>query len=113
MSRLGILTALALFAAIPSARADQQVWTIQNWPGDIDLIPCSAWSKTSDGTWVLHGAVKLGGETMSNEEFERAGGNQSAVHVDHSDENEMRIGPTLEAFLISLDCDADFLHRVW
>jgi len=66
MSRLGILTALALFAAIPSARADQQVWTIQNWPGDIDLIPCSAWSKTSDGTWVLHGAVKLGGETMSN-----------------------------------------------
>jgi len=38
---------------------------------------------------------------------------QSAVHVDHSGQNEMRIGPTLEAFLISLDCDADFLHRVW
>jgi hypothetical protein len=66
MSRLGILTAIALFGAITSAHADEQVWTMQSWPGDIDLIPCSAWSKTSDGTWVLNGAVKLGSETMSN-----------------------------------------------
>ena len=65
MSRLGILTALALFAAIPSARADQQVWTIQNWPGDIDLIPCSAWSRTADGAWTLTGgAVKHGASVI-------------------------------------------------
>jgi hypothetical protein len=66
MSRLGILTAVVLIAKIASAHADQQVWVMQSWPGDIDLIPCSAWSKTSDGTWVLNGSVKLGSETMEN-----------------------------------------------
>jgi hypothetical protein len=66
MSRFGILSAVALTAAITSVRADEQVWTMENWPKDIDLIPCSAWSKTADGTWVLDGAVKLGSETMSN-----------------------------------------------
>jgi hypothetical protein len=66
MARLGILTAVAFLGAITSARADEQVWIMQSWPGDIDLIPCSKWSKSSDGTWVLDGAVKLGSETMSN-----------------------------------------------
>jgi hypothetical protein len=67
MSRLGILTAVALIGAITSVRADEQVWTIGSWPGDIDLIPCSAWSKTGDGTWVLTGgSIKLGSETMNN-----------------------------------------------
>ncbi|HTZ65891.1 MAG TPA: hypothetical protein VMB83_00210 [Roseiarcus sp.] len=66
MSRLGIVSAAAFIAMIGSVRADQQVWKIDNWPADIDQIPCSAWSKAADGTWVLHGAVKLGSETMSN-----------------------------------------------
>ena len=67
MSRLGILTAVACIAAITSVRADEQVWTMQSWPGDIVLIPCSAWSKTGDGGWVLTGgSIKLGSETMSN-----------------------------------------------
>ena len=67
MSRLGILRAVALFAAIGSAHADEQVWTVQSWPGDIDLIPCSAWSRSGDGSWVLTGgSIKLGSETMSN-----------------------------------------------
>jgi hypothetical protein len=67
MSRLGILAAVALIGAITSVRADEQVWTIGSWPGDIDLIPCSAWSKTGDGTWVLTGgSIKLGSETMNN-----------------------------------------------
>ena len=67
MSRFTILTAVAFLAAISSVRADEQVWTMKSWPGDIDLIPCSAWSKASDGSWVLTGgAVKLGSETMSN-----------------------------------------------
>ena len=49
MSRLGILTAAAFLAAITSVLADEQVWTVQSWPGDIDLIPCSAWSKSATG----------------------------------------------------------------
>jgi hypothetical protein len=66
MSRLGILTAVAFFSAIGAVRADGAVWTMESWPGDIDLIPCSAWSKTGDGTLVLHGSVKLGAETVAN-----------------------------------------------
>jgi hypothetical protein len=67
MSRFGILTVVAFIGAITSVLADQQVWTMQSWPGDIDLIPCSAWSKSADGGWVLTGgAVKLGSETMAN-----------------------------------------------
>jgi hypothetical protein len=66
MSKLIVVAAAALLFTAASARADQQVWEMNSWPGDIDLIPCSAWSKAADGTWVLHGAVKLGSETLEN-----------------------------------------------
>ncbi|HEX9169829.1 MAG TPA: hypothetical protein VF886_13045 [Roseiarcus sp.] len=66
MSKLISAAAAALLFAVVSARADEQVWEMKDWPGDIDLIPCSAWSKAADGTWVLHGAVKLGSETLEN-----------------------------------------------
>ena len=80
MSRLGILTAVAFIGAITSVRADEQVWTVESWPGDIDLIPCSAWSKSGDGTWVLTGgAVKLGAETMNNIAVK---GDAAAHHLD-------------------------------
>ena len=80
MSRLGFLTAVAFLATITSVRADEQVWTMQSWPGDIDLIPCSAWSKTADGSWVLTGgSIKLGSETMSNIGVK---GDAAAHHLD-------------------------------
>jgi hypothetical protein len=66
MSRLIFSAAAALLFSFASARADEQFWEMKDWPGDIDLIPCSAWSKAADGTWVLHGAVKLGSETLEN-----------------------------------------------
>ena len=53
---------------------------LQNWPGDIDLIPCSAWSKTPDGSWVLTGgSIKLGSETMGNIGVK---GDAAAHHLD-------------------------------
>jgi len=63
---IGAAAAAALLLTAASVRADQQVWVVNEWPGDLDLIPCSAWSKGADGTWVLHGAVKLGSETLEN-----------------------------------------------
>jgi hypothetical protein len=66
MSKLILAAAAGLLFAAASARADEQVWEVNNWPGDIDLIPCSAWSKNPDGTWVLHGAAKLGSQTLDN-----------------------------------------------
>jgi hypothetical protein len=67
MSKLIYAAAVALLFTVASARADEQVWEVNNWPDDVDLIPCSAWSKTPDGTWVLkNGAVKLGAEVLEN-----------------------------------------------
>ena len=67
MVKLGVAIMVAFAAMIAPACADQQVWKVDNWPGDIDLIPCSAWTRTANGAWVLTGgAIKLGSETMSN-----------------------------------------------
>ena len=66
MSKLVLASAAALIAMVASARADEQVWVMDNWPADIDKIPCSAWTKSGDGTWVLKGAVKVGSEVMND-----------------------------------------------
>ncbi len=80
MSRFGFLTALVFVAMSASARAEKQVWIMSNWPGDIDLIPCSAWSKTGDGAWVLTGgSIKLGSQTMENIAVK---GDAAAHHLD-------------------------------
>ena len=79
MSKLGAVTAVAFTATIASAYADEQVWIVDNWPGDIDLIPCSAWTKAADGTWVLTGgAVKLGSE--ADEQY-RGQGRRRGAHA--------------------------------
>ena len=51
---------------VASARADAPVYVLDNWPGDIDNIPCSAWQKSSDGTWVLNATVKVGASELTN-----------------------------------------------
>ena len=66
MTKLICAAAAAFLLTVASADADQRVFEVSDWPGDIDLIPCSAWSKAADGTWVLHGAIKLGSETLDN-----------------------------------------------
>jgi len=67
MFRFGIVTAFAFIGMIASVHADEQVWVVNNWPADAGKIPCSAWSRTSDGAWVVTGgAVKLGSETLDN-----------------------------------------------
>ena len=67
MFKFGIVTAVAFIGMIASVHADEQVWVVNNWPADAGKIPCSAWSRTSDGAWVVTGgAVKLGSETLDN-----------------------------------------------
>ena len=76
MLKLGAVMAVALVAMIASVRADEQVWTVQSWPGDIDLIPCSAWSRTADGTWVLtrrRDQARLGGDEQYRGQGRRRG----------------------------------------
>ena len=82
MSRLGILAAAAFIATIAAARADGSVWTLDNWPADIDQIPCSAWTKNPDGNWVLTGgSLKLGAEVVDNVAVK---GDAAAHHLNRS-----------------------------
>jgi hypothetical protein len=46
--------------------AHAQTYEVDHWPGDIDTIPCSAWTKTSDGTWALKGRLKLGASEVED-----------------------------------------------
>ena len=104
MSRLGILTAVALIAATSSVRADNQVWTIGSWPGDIDLIPCSAWTKNSDGGWVLSGgSVKLGSETMANIGVK---GDAAAHHLDRECGGQEEVTGRNESFIRGVDAQS-------
>jgi hypothetical protein len=67
MSKLVIAAAAAMIAMVVSARADQDVYVLESWPNDIDQIPCSAWKKSPDGTWVLErGAVKVGASVLED-----------------------------------------------
>jgi hypothetical protein len=66
MSKLICAAVAVLLFTAASARADERVFEVNDWPDDIDLIPCSAWSKAADGTWVLNGAVKLGSQVLEN-----------------------------------------------
>jgi hypothetical protein len=66
MSKLVIAAAAALIVMVVSARADAPVYVLDNWPGDIDTIPCSAWKKSPDGTWVLNATVKVGASELDN-----------------------------------------------
>ncbi len=66
MSKLALTAAAAFIAMVASARADAPVYVLDNWPGDIDHIPCSAWQKSPDGTWVLNATVKIGASELTN-----------------------------------------------
>ncbi len=65
MSKLVLIAFAAAFlcGATPVCATTYQV---DNWPGDIDNIPCSAWQKAGDGTWVLTGTIKVGSSEISN-----------------------------------------------
>lgn len=65
MSRLALPTAAALLSALAPGLA-AETYPVDNWPADIDNIPCSAWQKASDGTWVLTGTIKIGASELTN-----------------------------------------------
>jgi hypothetical protein len=66
MSKLVIAAAAAWIAMVVSVRADAPVYVLDDWPGDIDNIPCSAWKKMPDGTWFLNATVKVGSSELTN-----------------------------------------------
>lgn len=64
MSKTALFAAVALLCSAPSAWAE--TFVVDSWPGDIDSIPCSAWTRYDDGTWALNGSIKLGASVIDN-----------------------------------------------
>ena len=64
MPKIALVSAAAFVAATACARAE--TFEVDRWPGDIDRIPCSAWTKMNDGTWALNGSVRLGASVIEH-----------------------------------------------
>jgi hypothetical protein len=45
-----ILAFVCLFAVTPVLA--QRTYVIQNWPDDVEKLPCDAWKKEPDGVWT-------------------------------------------------------------
>lgn len=64
MTKAVIFAGAALLAATASVSAGTYV--VDRWPGDVNSIPCSAWTRTDDGTWVLNGKLKIGASEIED-----------------------------------------------
>ena len=40
-----------------SAQADQASYTIEQWPADLNTLPCTAFVKAPEGSWGLAGII--------------------------------------------------------
>ncbi len=58
-----------VFLSTSSAFANAATYTIQNWPQDLNKVPCDAWQRGSDGTWTEIGTIIVGGHTTSGMTF--------------------------------------------
>jgi hypothetical protein len=65
MWKLSLAVTAAFFCTLVPVLAGQ-TYLVDNWPGDVDNIPCAAWQKSSDGTWVLNGSIKIGATELTN-----------------------------------------------
>ena len=64
MRTLTFAAAALLFA--PAVARAGDTYTVENWPQDVDTIPCSAWKHFPDGTWALDGYIKVGASIIEN-----------------------------------------------
>ncbi len=60
-----VLAASVAFMALTGG-AEAMTWEVDSWPGGVDQIPCTEWTKTPDGTWLLKGSIKLGASIVDN-----------------------------------------------
>ena len=63
-----IYIAALLFIGLLSS-ASAATYTIQKWPEDLSKVPCDAWKRNSDGTWVEVGTIIVGGNSTSGMSF--------------------------------------------
>jgi hypothetical protein len=61
------LAALIFVGSFSTASA--ATYTIQNWPQDLDKVPCEAWQHNNDGSWTEIATIMVGGNPTSGMTF--------------------------------------------
>ena len=61
------LAALIFIGLLNTASA--ATYTIENWPQDLNKVPCDAWKRNNDGSWVEVGTIIVGGHPTSGMTF--------------------------------------------
>lgn len=61
------VAALILIGSISAASA--ATYTIQNWPQDLNKVPCDAWKHNSDGSWTEVATIVVGKNPTSGMTF--------------------------------------------
>lgn len=57
-----------VFIGLLSA-ASAATYTVQNWPQDLDKVPCDAWKYNSDGSWTEVATIMVDGHPTSGMTF--------------------------------------------
>jgi hypothetical protein len=61
------IAALIFVGSISAASA--ATYTIQNWPQDLNKVPCDAWHHNSDGSWTEVATIIVGANRTSGMTF--------------------------------------------
>ncbi len=64
-----LMLAAAIFVFASAAARAAQTYQVDQWPADVETIPCRAWEHMPDGTWALNGYVKIGGTVVEHVGF--------------------------------------------
>jgi hypothetical protein len=51
-----------LFSSVPASA--QKTYTIQNWPDDVDKLPCDTWKREPDGFWTQVATIVVSSNGM-------------------------------------------------
>jgi hypothetical protein len=62
------LVALLFLTGSPDFAA-AATYAIQNWPQDLNKVPCDAWKHNSDGSWTEVGTIVVNGHDTSGMTF--------------------------------------------
>lgn len=61
------VTVLILIGLLGTASA--ATYTVQNWPRDLNKVPCDAWKYNSDGSWTEVATIMVDGHPTSGMTF--------------------------------------------
>ena len=75
----GFLAAFVLALLSGAQAQDQKIYTVQNWPADMEKIPCDAWRKNPDGSWTEVAIFIVGSARITGNTFR---GNREAAALD-------------------------------